>query len=63
MTVPDGRTTAIDFTETDKVTDAHYRRLRRIERKYETGQIGYDDYQEQERSEERRYEREFKAVR
>ena len=63
MTIPDGRTTAIDFTEIDKVTDAHYRRLRRIERMYDTGQIGEGEFQRRERDEDRRYEQELAAVR
>lgn len=61
--MPDGRTTAIDFTEYDKVTNAHERRLRRIERMYDTGQITHDEYERRERDEERRYNREYATVR
>jgi hypothetical protein len=46
----------------EEVNRAHFRRLRAIDRLYDTGRIDYEELQQRERDEERRYDRELKEA-
>ncbi len=47
------------MSDLEEVNEAHFERLRAIDRLYDTGKIDYDDMMRRERAEEKRYDREL----